>query len=181
MISLAVLFYIFIFMFAIIGAARGWARELLVTSSIILAMFIIFVLEEYIPFVKNFFTAAQIPDSDVIPKSQFWMRITILGVMAFFGYQTPNISKIAGARFAREKLQDTLLGFFLGAINGYLIIGTVWAFLHQANYPFDWVQVPLPDNVAKLVNYLPPEYLMISPTIFFAVGLVFIFILIVFI
>ena len=181
MVSIAVLFYIFIFMFAIIGAVRGWAKELLVTSSIILAMFIIFVLEEYVPFVKDFFVSTQVPDSNIIPKSQFWVRIIILGVLAFFGYQTPNISKIAGARFAREKLQDSLLGLFLGAINGYLLVGTIWAFLHQANYPFDWVQLPLPDDAANLVNYLPPEYLMKSPTIFFAVGLVFIFILVVFI
>lgn len=181
MVSLAILFYIFIFMFAIIGAVRGWAKELLVTSSIILAMFLIFVLEEYVPFVKDFFTSSQVPDSDVIPKSQFWFRVIILGVLAFFGYQTPNISRIAGTKFAREKLQDTLLGLFLGAINGYLIVGTIWAFLHQANYPFDWVQAPLPEDAANLVNYLPPKYLMKSPTIFFATGLVFIFILVVFI
>ena len=181
MVSLAIVFYIFVFMFAIIGAVRGWAKELLVTSSVILAMFIIFVLETYVPFVQNFFESAKVPDSEFMSSTQFWVRVTILGVMAFFGYQTPNISRIAGTKFAREKLQDTLLGLFLGAINGYLIVGTIWAFLHDSNYPFEWVQSPLPPDAANLVKYLPPQYLMKSPTIFFAVGLVFIFILVVFI
>lgn len=181
MVSLAVVFYIFIFVFSIIGAIRGWAKELLVTSSIILAMFIIFVLEEYVPFVQRFFASARVPDSPYISSTQFWVRVTILGIMAFFGYQTPNISRIAGTKFAREKLQDTLLGLFLGAINGYLIVGTIWAFLHDANYPFQWVQAPLPEDAANLIKYLPPQYLMKQPTIFFAVGLVFIFILVVFI
>ena len=151
---------------------RGWAKEILVTSSIILAMFIIVVLENYVPFVK-----------DLAPGSstQFWMRIIILGILAFFGYQTPNIGKIAGARFAREKLQDTLLGLFLGAINGYLLVGTIWSFLDQAGYPFDWIIQPLPEDAANLVQYLPPQYLMQTPMIFFAAGLVFIFILVVFI
>jgi len=181
MVSLAVLFYTFIFMFAVIGAVRGWAKEILVTSSIILAMFIIVVLENYVPFVKDFFTSGVAPDSIVIPKSQLYMRLTILGILAFFGYQTPNLSRLSGARFAREKLQDTLLGLFLGAINGYLLVGTIWAFLHQANYPFDWIITPLPEDAANLVKYLPPQYLMKTPTIFFAAGLVFIFILVVFI
>jgi hypothetical protein len=109
------------------------------------------------------------------------MRLIILGVLAFFGYQTPNISRLSGQRFAREKLQDTLLGFFLGALNGYLLVGTIWSFLHQANYPFDWIITPLPEDAANLVKYLPPQYLMKTPTIFFAAGLVFIFILVVFI
>jgi hypothetical protein len=140
MVSLAVLFYIFISTFAIIGAVRGWAKE-----------------------------------------SQLWVRLIILGLLAFFGYQTPNIGRIAGPRFAREKLQDTLLGLFLGAINGYLLVGTVWAFLHEANYPFDWIITPLPQDAANLVEYMPPQYIMKEPTIFFAAGLVFIFILVVFI
>jgi len=172
MVSLAVLFYIFIILFAIIGAVRGWAKEILVTSSIILAMFILVVLETWIPFVSQLETTS---------TTLFWIRIIVLGLLAFFGYQTPNIGRIAGARFAREKLQDTLLGLFLGGINGYLLIGTIWAFLHDANYPFEWVILPLPEDATNLVKFLPPQYLMKSPTIFFAAGLVFIFILVVFI
>ncbi len=41
MISIVVLFGILIALFAIIGAVRGWAKELLVTSAIILALFIL--------------------------------------------------------------------------------------------------------------------------------------------
>jgi len=182
MVSLAIVFYIFVFMFAVIGAVRGWAKELLVTSSVILAMFIIYVLETYVGFVSDFFESAKVADSEYISTQQFWFRVGIIGIMAFFGYQTPNISRIAGTKFAREKLQDTLLGFFLGLLNGYLIVGTIWAFLHEANYPFEWVQSqPFPDDAANIIKYLPPQYLMKSPTIFFAIGLVFIFILVVFI
>ncbi len=61
----------------------------------------------------------------------------LLIVLVFFGYQTPNIPRLAGSgRFARERLQDSLLGLFLGALNGYLVWGTFWYFLDQARYPF---------------------------------------------
>jgi uncharacterized membrane protein required for colicin V production len=178
MVSLAVIFYIFIGLFTVIGAVRGWAKEILVTSSVILAMFLIFILENYMPYTKDVLVSG---NTDPIEKSQLWIRIIILGFIAFFGYQTPNIGKLGGARFAREKLQDTLLGMFLGALNGYLIVGTIWAFLNQAGYPFDWIITPLPDNAVNLLEYLPPQFIMQEPIIFIAVGLIFIFILVVFI
>lgn len=49
MIGLAAIFWMFVILFAIIGAMRGWAKELLVTFSAILAMFIISVITNYLP------------------------------------------------------------------------------------------------------------------------------------
>ena len=48
MISLVVLFGIFIVLFAVIGAMRGWAKELLVTSAVVLGLFLNAILETYI-------------------------------------------------------------------------------------------------------------------------------------
>ena len=44
MINLSVLFWIAI-MFALIGAMRGWAKEVLVTSGVIVALFLVTILE----------------------------------------------------------------------------------------------------------------------------------------
>ena len=49
MVSLNFFFFCFLILFAIIGAMRGWAKEMLVTFSAILALFIITVLEAYVP------------------------------------------------------------------------------------------------------------------------------------
>ncbi len=49
MISLSVLFWILVIIFAAIGAIRGWIKEILVTASVILALFTIFLLEKYMP------------------------------------------------------------------------------------------------------------------------------------
>jgi hypothetical protein len=175
-VSLTVIFWIFIVLFAIIGGMRGWAKELLVTFSVILAIFIITVLETYVGIVKSMEKAGGTPI--------FWLRVTILFMLVFFGYQTPNIKAIAGARFARERLQDTLLGIMLGAINGYLIVATFWWDLAQAKYPYNIATppiqgTPLGDAALRILQLAPPEWLVI-PWIYFAVIICFVFVLIVF-
>jgi uncharacterized membrane protein required for colicin V production len=179
MVSLAFIFWLFVLLFAVIGAMRGWAREILVSASVILALFVLTVLERYIPPVRDFF---QPPNG----TAEFWARTMLVVIMVFFGYQTPNLARFAGARFARERLSDTLLGFFLGALNGYLIVGTIWYFLDQSGYPFPrWIIPPDPNNpmtaaASEIMPYLPPRWLGI-PTIYFAIALAFIFVLVVFI
>jgi uncharacterized membrane protein required for colicin V production len=51
-----------------------------------------------------------------------------------FGYASPTVVSKIGARVARERLQDILLGFFIGLLNGFLVVGTIVAFLDMAYY-----------------------------------------------
>jgi uncharacterized membrane protein required for colicin V production len=184
MVSLDTLFWIFVILFGLVGMMRGWAKELLVTFGVILALFIITVLEEYVPFITKMVMNANAAPAgsggDIL--TMFWLRTILLVALTFFGYQTPNIPKLAGSgRFARDKLQDSLLGMFLGAINGYLIWGTFWYFLDQAHYPFEGaVTGNLTTSAAALLTFLPPIWLLGVPTIFFAVAIAFAFVLVVF-
>lgn len=180
MVSLVVVFWMYVILFAVIGAMRGWARELLVSFSLILALFIISVLERFIPFINT--TLAS------IPSTLFWLRSGIIIALIFFGYQTPNIPRLsANNRFARERLQDILLGVFLGGLNGYLIAGTIWFYLHAAGYPFPNLISPPPEGTAlfettqRMMALMPPDLLGGSSAIYFAVALAFAFVLVVFI
>jgi hypothetical protein len=84
----------------------------------------------------------------------------------------------------REKFQDILLGAFLGAINGYLIAGTIWFYMADGGYPFTKIIVPPSGDLAKvaesMLHYMPPKLLGI-PGIYFAVVVAFIFVIVVFI
>jgi uncharacterized membrane protein required for colicin V production len=178
MVYLNFIFICFVILFAVIGAMRGWAKEMMVTASAVLALFIITVLETYVKGLTQSFAE---PGS----TSQFWMRVAIISILAFFGYQTPNLPKIGGERFARERFQDSLLGVFLGALNGYLIIGSIWYFLDQANYQAIQYIIPpdagTPQGQAaiKLLAYMAPAWMGV-PLIYFAMALVFIFVIVVF-
>jgi hypothetical protein len=180
MLSLTVLFWMYVILFAAIGMMRGWAKELLVTFSLILAIFIIVVLDK----------VPQINQS-VFGTNEFWLRFAIVAILVFFGYQSPNLPKLAGSvRFARERLQDMLLGAVLGAANGYFIAGSLWYYLAEANYPFTNV-ISMPDPttpigmaIANMVNFMPPAWLATGQPvqlIFFAVALSFVCVIVVFI
>ena len=216
MISLAVVFYIFVFFFALIGGLRGWAKELIVIFSVVLTLFVIWVFESYIgvvstPFItldKQYGYVAQDVQADivVIPpeelvrfkdlptdtargeyRTQFWLRTSILIVVVFFGYQTPAVLARLGRSAGREKIQDFLLGLVLGGVNGYLIMGTLWSYMHSAHYIFEpYIVAPTGDdplmNTAKtLISLLPPAWLSTTPIIFIAISLAFLFVLVVFI
>jgi uncharacterized membrane protein required for colicin V production len=178
MVTITFFFYFLATMFAVIGAMRGWSRELLVTFSVIVAIFIINVVERYLPAIYNTFVQTG-------GVGQFWFRAIIIIVLVFFGYQTPYITRIAANRFVRERFQDSLLGLFLGALNGYLIVGTLWYFLHQAGYPFPDISPPAAgteqgETALRLLESMPPTWLE-PPIVYFAVALAFLFVIVVFI
>ena len=103
----------YVILFALIGAMRGWARELLVSFSVILSLFVLSVMERFVPFIRDTLMVSN-------PDSFFWLRAILLLGLVFFGYQTPKFPKIASSgKFIREKFQDVLLGLFLGGVNGY--------------------------------------------------------------
>jgi len=176
MMSIVYIFWMYVILFAIVGGMCGWAKELLVAFSVILALALNHVIRRYIP------VAAALPESDV---TLFWVRTIVLLVLVFFGYQTViTISRLA-ARAARERLQDTLFGVILGAFNGYLIAGTILYYMHVADYPFQNVitkpQDPaLLQTVNQMMLYMPPQ-LLGEPGIYFAVILAFIFVIVVYI
>ena len=179
MISISVIFWMLVILFALIGGMRGWARELLVTFAVILAIFIMTVLEKFVPFIRDV-----LPKSS--PQSLFWLRTLVLLALVFFGYQTPNLPRLAqSGRFARERLQDILLGFFLGAINGFLVWGTLWFYMDAAKYPFGLVSPPDPNTpigqaALRLIPFLAPSWLN-DTAIYFAVAVAFVFVMVVFI
>jgi len=177
MVSLTFVFWMYVVLFCVIGGMRGWAKEILVSFSVILALTLTTLLADYVPFIRDVLAKDN-------PSLYFWLRSIIVLLLVFFGYQTPNISRFA-PKMTREKFQDSLLGAFLGAANGYLIVGTIWFYLHDAQYPFNLITPPDQNTPAgkaalTLLQYMPPRLLGI-PAIYFAVVLAFIFVIVVFV
>ena len=120
----------------------------------------------------------------------FWLRVgDLIIALVFFGYQTPNIPRLAAQnRFARDRLQDILLGVFLGALNGYLIVGTdlVLPGCGRLSLPEPDQRATRPgsqlyETTQRMMALMPPELLGGSSAIYFAVALAFAFVLVVFI
>jgi len=200
MISILSVFWMFIILFGLIGAMRGWAKELLVIFSIVLALFLIYVLEAFTPFIIPFdevlnqvenlnpstgFEFLPVPIQDEL-KVQFWSRAAIVGILAFFGYQTPRLAALR-EKARREKIQDVLLGAVLGLGSGFFIFGTLWWYMSAAHYPFIPEILPpqpgtaLGDAALNALRYFPPVFASNQLGLFFAVVIAFVFVLVVFI
>lgn len=176
MMSISVLFWMYVILFAVVGGMRGWAKELLVSFSVVLALGLNHIIRRYIPL------AQALPETDT---SLFWMRTLILLTLVYFGYQTVVSIPHLASRAARERLQDTLFGVIMGAVNGYLIAGTILFYMHVADYPYpEVISKPADPTLLQTVNnmmlYMPPQ-LLGEPGIYFAIILAFVFVLVVYI
>lgn len=169
MIALDMVMWAMVVVFAVIGFMRGWSKEVLVTFSLVLAIFVITVFMEFIPGMQAYIAEGG-------PQREFTVRAFILIAFAFFGYQSPKIRRISEA-VIREKLQDSVLGTLVGALNGYFLFGSLLYYLHSANYPFDWVSQPSQDLIS-LLAFMPPAWLGV-PAVYFAVAVAFTFVMVV--
>ncbi|MBU0704137.1 MAG: CvpA family protein [Chloroflexi bacterium] len=143
----------FVTIFGLMGALRGWAKEILVSFSIIVALAMRLIFSTYVPFVKDILNRP--------PVEQFYIYTALIIFMAIAGYAGPAVSARLAGKAAREKLQDVLLGFVVGGFNGYMIMGTIWYFLHNANYGMWDIQAPLAGTTSYLMatQYLPLVWL----------------------
>lgn len=176
MMSIVYVFWMYVILFAVIGAMRGWAKELLVAFSVITALAVNLLLEKYIPLVRD------LPDNG---SSVFWIRTLILLALVYFGYQSVGSIPRLASKAARERLQDALFGAVLGGINGYFVAGTILFYNHVAEYPYRAVISPATDPaivqaVDLMMRYMPPR-LLGEPGIYFAVIIILIFIIVVYI
>lgn len=173
MMPLSTFFWITVLMFGLIGALRGWVRELLVTLAIISAYFLRWLALNIVPFLREYLAARS-------PVELFYIFSVLFIVMTIFGYAGPAISPYLAGKARREKIQDFLLGLVVGAANGYLLVGTIWGFLAAANYGIWGIQAP-PENspAANLVANLLPLVWMNDTLVLILTGATLIIVLVV--
>ncbi|MGC9336020.1 MAG: CvpA family protein, partial [Anaerolineae bacterium] len=112
MVPLDTFLWAFILVFGLMGALRGWSKEMLVLFSVIVALAMRLIFTEYVDFAKPLF--------DRPPREQFYLYSGLVILMTIAGYAGPAVSGRLARASARETLQDILLGFIVGAVNGYL-------------------------------------------------------------
>jgi uncharacterized membrane protein required for colicin V production len=177
MMSVVYVLWMYVILFAVIGWMRGWAKELMVSFSVVTALAVNYLLRRYVPVMQNI---------DEHSSAMFWIRSVILMGLVYFGYQTVISVQRLAAKAGRERLADSLFGAVMGGFNGYLIAGTLLFYLISANYTaLPNIIIPptdpqVADAIEVMMKYMPPQWLG-EPTIYFAVILILIFIIVVYI
>ena len=175
MISIELVFYLSVLLFGGIGAIRGWQKEVIamagLVGSIAFLHYFGFSLVRYgIPFI-SFLSREGAASAG---RQSFWVQFAFHVIVAFFSYQVIGsiATRAPGTRNerAREGFQNMFIGFVIGVMNGYLLIGALWSFLEYQitevgyvlladgqPYPFG----PLVQRVAtetifiNMIDYLP--------------------------
>ncbi len=195
MISLGTTFWILVAFFGLIGALRGWTKEVIATSGLILSLF---ALNQFGTML--FSLSGSSPDvaaGAISPeRRQFYILATVHLVITFFSYQGPVVAgrRIGERLRVRDSFQNILLGLIVGSMNGYLIVGSLWSFLEYKlvaatewkrldpgiPYPFDVATIIRPaldtDLYAMLGNMPIP---MLAPYLPYLVVVVFLFVIVV--
>lgn len=145
MIQVSMFMWVLAVFFAVIGFLRGWQRELIATTGIILATFALFQFDAFLRTIFFGFGSEQL----------FIAQFVAFVVVVFLVYQAKQI----GADGTRndDDLQDGLIGALVGALNGYLIGGAIWYFLDINEYPFEEFVTAPPVNspAAQALGTMP--------------------------
>ena len=169
MITLDAWFLVMIVIFGVIGMLRGWTKEIITAAGLVLSLF---ALHWFGGILVGPFTGGAVTDEAAI-KTQFYVCSAIHLLFAFFSYQGPTlVRQVSSGKFgakARGAIEESLLGFVVGAVNGYLMVGGLWAFLEYdivgqkllaysetMSYPFDALIRPEVGSAAfKMIATLP--------------------------
>jgi hypothetical protein len=193
MLSLNAAFWIMVFIFAFVGMMRGWTKEIVVSAALILGLFTI---NQFMSTAFGFLGWTDPIASEDVRRWQFFVMSSIILLLGFFGYQGPTLARSRADRLARrDNLQDKTLGFIVGMLNGWLIVGSIWAFLENQlvsasnwvryppniGYPFDPTRISRPAaDLAPIIDNLPIPFLTQSPFILpLLLVVVFLFVLVV--
>ncbi|NLX09860.1 MAG: hypothetical protein GXY36_09415 [Chloroflexi bacterium] len=153
MIQLSSFLWLMIILFAGIGFMRGWTKELVATAGIVLALFAL----------KQLETLVIDPLTNGQQDSKFYLQATILILLAFFAYQTPPETLSRRREVPqREGLQEGILGALIGAVNGYLLIGSLWWYMDNLEYPISPHVLPVTPGSpsANMVDALPLSWML---------------------
>ncbi len=173
MVPIETVFWGLIIFFGLVGALRGWAKEIIVSFSVVLARAMEDVLIRFVPAIGSSLVAMSTSN----PRGWFNLRLIIFILVIFFGYASPAISSSLGARARREKFQDRRVD---RRVNGFLIIGTVWGFLDVLGYGIWGITPPQSTLGAEILKYAPLAW-MRGGTLYVMLVLAFIFVIVVFV
>lgn len=190
MIGLVTTLWIMIVFFAVVDMQRGWTRAVIASSGLVLSLFAI---NQFAPFLFGALGHFDEAFNETIWRRQIFVLAAIHLTIGFFSYAGPAFAGKLSSRLAiRDNIQDKLLGLLVGAVNGYLAVGTLIAFLEYrltnegwvattpAPYPFPQDILMRTDAVDAISQWLPIPLLTSNPYILpILLVLVFLFVLVV--
>jgi hypothetical protein len=148
-----IVFLIVILIFGVIGAVRGFSREIGVTVMLLIALLILQMIDHLAPTWRDRvlgFIAGDDPAALLVARAIVYSLFLIL--IAFVSYQ--------GATLTFPNASNSgVMGFLAGILNGYLFAGSIWYYEQLAGWPFVHVTAIYDSLYLALIRLLPPAIL----------------------
>jgi uncharacterized membrane protein required for colicin V production len=153
-----------VFMLGAIGLVRGPAKELGVTMALVVMLAIltqlnaVFEPQEISAKVNNVMASVGFGTDDATKRDTMvvFLFSAVTVVTAFLAYHGQDTLAF---KFKNPPgLVGVVLGWFAGALNGYLIFGTIWSYLERFDYPiqrYEWFRYEFSDLAMNMVRFLP--------------------------
>jgi uncharacterized membrane protein required for colicin V production len=156
------------FILAAIGLVRGPSKELGVTMALVVMMAVLTQFDALVDFnempgkVNNALQAVGLDSDSVLQqRTTVWYLYTAATIftafLAYHGHET-----LAFGFKDPPGVGGAILGWLAGALNGYLIFGTIWYYLWRLDYPIQqyvWFEARFTELAQNLVNLLPQNLL----------------------
>jgi len=158
---------ILILIMGVVGIVRGFLRELGVTLVLVATLW---ALSMVLPVLEGVTNSGGLGFLGVGPVAETQSTRTLLCLLfsglvilaAFVSYEGETLSYEGTAP---KGLVGVSLSFLIGAVNGYLLFGTLWWLLNRYGYPFGLVDPTLSDSAQQFINaHLLPMDLLASGT-----------------
>jgi len=138
----------------LIGMARGFLKELGVTM---VMMFMLFFLSQFEPFLNTGINRVLAAGTRYVALQNHdllkcWFFISVIIATAFVSYEGETLA-FGGQLMAGP--QRIILGALTGALNGYLIVGTIWFYMDKFGYPITWLGFSA-DKLSSLAKGILP-------------------------
>jgi hypothetical protein len=143
-----ILFLVLVAVFIVIGIVRGYARELGVTTMLLIALFVLeFVSERYQALLDKALGIAT--GQEAVSPLRAWIFVIVLLVITFVSYQGQTLS-------FPGKGNRAFFDVGVGLLNGYLFAGSIWYYLAQAGWPGLPINPPFTPFYEAMMKLLPP-------------------------
>lgn len=139
----------------VIGMVRGFLKELGVTLVLIATLF---ALDRLIPVTNGYISGGglhflglgPVPQTQSTDNLLFLLFAAMMIAATYIAYEGETLAYEGNNP---KGIVGSLLGFLIGAVNGYLLFGTLWWLMNFYQYPFDLVtHQPLPEAAQQIVN-----------------------------
>ena len=159
MVPLEVVFALVVAIWALMGLVRGFSKEAGSTIAVVLGMEILNLFgPKLVDGINRSAKLLMLTKTTVIAGEQsptrFWFYVVVFVLVALMGYQGETL----GLQGSLGRMKESVMGVFLGLINGYLIAGNLWYFLDKyAGYNVPGLSIQAPTSVSsqQIIHFLP--------------------------